>query len=327
MSDEDRHNPYPPRRKVLRRQKEPGEPIEIFGKSFQIHELLLLALVLALIVLSLVTSVRFLIRKKESAEEAAILRTKAESEAESADSLTYETNPAVAELRARLNNPRLTPNERIIFTHQANTRLNLLDTLTASGQFEIDGKILQLKMFFRKPNLIRRTVIEPETQRELTDGFNGEVAWNMREAPNGFRKVEIVSDGARFEMIRDSARLGTLLWEYENHPEWITRLEDAIVDSRQHYVFKATPHEGLTVRHYIDAETFLESRRELERKSEDGSVVGLTIEYSDYRSIDGFVYPFRLESSFDGEPYSVTTIEWARLNTGVSSMLFEVPES
>jgi len=52
--------------------------------------------------------------------------------------------------------------------------------------------------------------------------------------------------------------------------------------------------------------------------------IPMEVRYSDYRSVGGVLYPFLIETRYNGTPWATTTISSVNLNTGLSEAAFSV---
>jgi hypothetical protein len=98
------------------------------------------------------------------------------------------------------------------------------------------------------------------------------------------------------------------------------------VGDREAYVLTFEPKNGPASRQYIDAETYLPLKA-LARVDvpQLGRELEQTIEFSDYREVDGIQIPFRLRSSSEIQSYTieVTAVEH---NVTVDDALFSKPQ-
>jgi hypothetical protein len=84
---------------------------------------------------------------------------------------------------------------------------------------------------------------------------------------------------------------------------------------------------GFTVRDiWLDAVSYLPQRFSYVQRAAGGSEPGIEVDvfYSNYRNVNGVLYPFSILKSFNGTPSATITIENVVFNTGLSSSNFPV---
>ena len=83
----------------------------------------------------------------------------------------------------------------------------------------------------------------------------------------------------------------------------------------------------LTEKHiWVSATSNLPVRIGYEQRAARGAypAIPVTITFSDYRNVNGTLYPFRIEKTFNGSPWATVTIQQVRLNTNLSESQFKV---
>jgi hypothetical protein len=80
-----------------------------------------------------------------------------------------------------------------------------------------------------------------------------------------------------------------------------------------------------TVRWFVDPATGRILRAEHNAIALDGNRAHVVADYSDFRTVDGFPIPYRLEVTTNGEKDQTLNLEECKINAGVSPALFEKP--
>jgi hypothetical protein len=77
---------------------------------------------------------------------------------------------------------------------------------------------------------------------------------------------------------------------------------------------------------WIDESTGLPSRLKYERREGRGALGSTEVEvlYGDYRSVNGFLFPFKVIQLLNGTPWGTTTVESVAINSGVADAEFAV---
>lgn len=100
------------------------------------------------------------------------------------------------------------------------------------------------------------------------------------------------------------------------------------VEGRDAYKLKLTMKDG-QVRHlWVDSQTFLEVKIEGVPRRMDGKMHSVEIYYRDYRSVNGLMIPYVLETTVQGVKQShKMTIESVLVNPKLDDSLFTAPKS
>lgn len=85
-------------------------------------------------------------------------------------------------------------------------------------------------------------------------------------------------------------------------------------------------YSTFTVAHVWLDPTGLPLRISYERRSAlgDSPVVAVAYEYSDYRNVQGFLYPFQIRKFVNGTPWASISVQTVQFNTGLSSADFSL---
>jgi hypothetical protein len=77
---------------------------------------------------------------------------------------------------------------------------------------------------------------------------------------------------------------------------------------------------------WIDARSFLPQRLAYERREAGGEAdrIPTEISFADYRDVGGVLYPFRIERSLNGTPWTSINIQTVSLNTNLSEAAFPI---
>jgi zinc protease len=97
------------------------------------------------------------------------------------------------------------------------------------------------------------------------------------------------------------------------------------VGDREAFVLIFDPTSGSEIRQYIDAETFLPTKSVMKMDVPQlGQEIEQTVEYQDYKEIDGVKLPFRVRASSSVQNFTVTVTK-VEHNIPVDEALFSKP--
>ena len=114
------------------------------------------------------------------------------------------------------------------------------------------------------------------------------------------------------------------LLDYEQRGITITLAGKEKVGDRDAFVLVLQPKAGSTVRTYIDAETFQLARTRMMVDSPETGPMEQTIDFSDYRDVDGYKFPFLVKTSNPAQTVNVT-ITKIENNVMLDQSIFSAP--
>ena len=162
--------------------------------------------------------------------------------------------------------------------------------------------------------------IQGMTGIQAYDGKNG---WMVM--PFMGKKDPEAMSGDMLTSVKDEADFDGPFIDYGKKGNKVELLGKADVEGSPAYKLKVVTNTGNESTVYIDAETFLELKVESKRKVQGQEVESETT-FGNYKSVDGFVFPYSIESKQKGAPAGqVITVENIELNPAVDDALFHMP--
>lgn len=201
-------------------------------------------------------------------------------------------------------------------------RLEAIETLRASGR-AIAGPLREalITREVRPPDRIRTEfVYQGVTAVYACDGAR---CWFVDPIAGSF-EPELMSEPDANEAIEDADLVGALVdWKAKGHS--VELLGNESVDGREAFKLKVTLAGGGVRTDYLDAETALLVRREA-TETIRGRTVEVATTYSDFRDVEGVVFPHRIRSTAKGTAeYLEVIVEEADLNPEIDDRRFEIP--
>jgi len=200
-----------------------------------------------------------------------------------------------------------------------------VQTMSYSGKMEAGGKQNVQLPFVMEMKRPRKTRVEIEfandTAVQVYDGANG---WKLRPYL-GRRDVEPFSA----DELRASSMELDLDGPLVDHGTKGTQVDlegVETVEGHDAYKLKLTMKDG-QVRHlWVDTETFLEVKIEGVPRRMDGKMRPVEIYYRDYKTVNGLIVPYVLETTVQGVKQShKMTIESVVVNPKLEDSLFVKP--
>ncbi len=175
----------------------------------------------------------------------------------------------------------------------------------------------------QRPNLLRETfALQGMTAISAYDGATG---WQIQ--PFGGRKdPELMGEDDMRDLLLDADFDGPLV-DYKDKGNTVEFLGHDVVDGDDALRLKVTQKDGDVIYYYLDPDTFLEIRKEVQEFIR-GSVRESVTEYGSYKPVAGVMYPYSISQGSKANPSAqTTTIEKIEVNIPIAPADFAVPAS
>jgi len=175
----------------------------------------------------------------------------------------------------------------------------------------------------QRPNLLRET-FSLQGMTAVT-AFDGATGWQIQ--PFGGKKdPEYMGEDDVRDLELDADFDGPLV-DYKEKGNIVEYLGHDVVDGDDALRLKVTLKNGDIVYYFLDPDTFLEIRREVQEFIR-GSVRESVTEMGSYKPVNGVMYPFSTSSGSKANPAEQTvTVEKIDVNVPIDKVDFAVPAS
>ncbi len=184
--------------------------------------------------------------------------------------------------------------------------------------------LLPFVMDFERPNKSRvEIVFGGKTAVQVYDGGKG---WKLRPFLNRNDVEPFTAEETRAEAAR--AEPEGVLVNYAAKGSTVVLDGTDKVDGQDAYRLKVTQKGGRVVHVWVDAKSFLDVRIDGSPHRMDGKMHDVHVTQRDFRTVDGVVIPFVLETSVDGYPDTHRLlVEKAVVNPGFDAGTFAKPKA
>lgn len=193
---------------------------------------------------------------------------------------------------------------------------------TLTGEMEITqmGLAGTITMYHKEPNLFRQDI--EVMGMVITNAFDGEVAWMVNPQTGS---VEELPESAQGMSERSALEFGNspLLYPDKYGITFAFKGKEK-VDGIECLVIDQTFENGDVNTQYIDASTYLTYKAKSKQMGAMGGEVDQEMVFSDFREVDGVMYPHSLMIYQNGEEFAVMTITELSFNTGLEDSLFQM---
>jgi len=172
-----------------------------------------------------------------------------------------------------------------------------------------------------------------KTHFEISDGeqrsarvYDGREGWKLRAARSGAPDVRPFTP-RELDYAHDAQVIDGVLIDHE--AKGIRVVAEGIdeLDGRKAYRLSARLPSGSVEKVWVDAETFLDVRSEREFRNAAGLTGRTTMEYKDFRSVEGLRMPFVVETAtVPGQRPDKLAIEKISLNPPIEAAAFSRPD-
>jgi hypothetical protein len=200
-----------------------------------------------------------------------------------------------------------------------------LENYTMEGIYVSFSDPEPFKVWRQRPDLYRFDSVR--INKKVIHAFDGENAWwsNPLMGPPHVKPRIIPSQNNLDKVTLRERLFEPVFWNAEDKSHQVELEGREIFDDTDCYRLKVTLADATVEHWYIDAGSFLEVGMTGETY-DFGIKNNLEAFFSDYREVDGLVFPFLIESEY-GQRYRSFEIETIKVNTEIDPSVFALPES
>ncbi len=175
-----------------------------------------------------------------------------------------------------------------------------------------------------RPNLVRETF----SLQGMTgvQAYDGTVGWQIQPF-GGHKDPELMGEDDLRDLLLDADFDGPLV-DYREKGNTVEYLGHDVVDGDDALRLKITLKNGDILYYYLDPDTYLEIRKEIQEFIR-GSIKENVVDLGSYKPVAGVMYPFSIASGPKNRPNAAqtTTLEKIDVNVPLAKSEFELPAS
>ncbi|HRI82881.1 MAG TPA: hypothetical protein PLF88_10620 [Opitutaceae bacterium] len=200
-------------------------------------------------------------------------------------------------------------------------RINLLNTLEATGRVDLDGREMRFRLLAERPNRLRmETTLAGRRLVQGTDGV--EVPWQYAAGETG--GVSRLSGQTARDFAAD-AEFDDPLVDYAARGYVLDYAGEMTIDGRKQFKLLVTRRLVDSYFLLVDAETYFITRRVSTQVRGGLETVRETV-YEDFRPVGGVIMPHRITVNIDGRRLHETVMETVTPNVRVPPGSFTPPQ-
>jgi hypothetical protein len=203
-------------------------------------------------------------------------------------------------------------------------KIKAIKTIRATGKIKsFGGRVLSMGEENARPDLVRvTTTVQGMTAIQAYDGSTG---WQV-EPFGGKKDPELMGEDSLRDLLLDADFDGPLV-DYKEKGSTVEYLGHDVVDGDDALRLKVTLKNGDIIYDYLDPDTFIEIRREIQQFIR-GSVRERVESLGSYKPVAGVMFPFAIATGSRNAPDAQTTaVQKIEVNVNIDPADFAVPES
>jgi hypothetical protein len=203
-------------------------------------------------------------------------------------------------------------------------KIKAIHSIRIHGKLNVGGGLIAATMQENeRPNLVRENVsLQGMTAVTAYDGATG---WQIQPF-QGHKDPELMGEDDLKDLLLDADFDGPLV-DYQEKGNTVEFLGHDQVDGDDALRLKVTLKNGDILYYYLDPDTFLEIRKEVQEYIR-GSVRESVTELGSYKPVAGVMYPFSIAQGSKANPAAqTTTIDRIEVNVPIDKADFAVPAS
>jgi len=179
---------------------------------------------------------------------------------------------------------------------------------------------------------IKITKMRPERYRldksvgdiPVSQACDGKEAWEIMTPWTQSEKAQPMSAGAALDF-RMRADFDGIIYQWRDKGHQVELNGREKCRDYEVYKIKLTRTDSVAEYYYIDCKDFL-LRKKSRNINSRGKVVLNESYFSDYKEVEGILFPFTNDNFVDGQPYSTIEFDTIELNQLVEVELFKMPK-
>lgn len=203
-------------------------------------------------------------------------------------------------------------------------KIKAIKSVRIVGKLNVGGGITAASLQENvRPNLVRETFsLQGMTAVTAYDGTTG---WQIQPF-GGHKDPELMGEDDLKDLLLDADFDGPLV-DYKEKGNTVEYLGHDVVDGDDALRLKVTLKDGDIVYYFLDPDTFLEIRKEVQEFIR-GSVRESVVDLGSYKPVNGVMYPFSISQGSKANPGTQnTSVDKIEVNIKIDPADFAVPAS
>ncbi len=203
-----------------------------------------------------------------------------------------------------------------------------IDNLLKTNTIIMKGKIVQMNMdlpmelYQKRPKKLR---MEAEIQgTKFVQGYNGKDGWAIMPWTGSTDPQDVTGD--QLKGLEQMADIEGDLYNWEKKGYTVTLEGSEDMEGTPVYKIKLVKPDGDAFIFYMDKDNYVVLKEDATVKVQGTPVESSTF-FSNFKSVEGMVMPFSIESRMNGQVTSQIEIDSIEVNKVLEDSMFEKPDS
>lgn len=210
--------------------------------------------------------------------------------------------------------------ESILKMHRAKAGLLNTEGILLNGSYIEDGRRFTLTLASKSPNLVRKTLTD--NRMDFVCSYNGTDGYIKAKHADGSETGDTLTDPIPLEMIRLEGALLALTDSAAEEGTYYRREANQDYKGKSCWIILSQTQMNPAITHVIDPDSALELAR-YSTYHKDGKAFQFAIQYTDFRTADGYTRPYIYQLGINGELRGHAEIESIQTNPGLTSWMFD----
>ncbi len=199
-------------------------------------------------------------------------------------------------------------------------KIKAVKTRRLTGSFEVNGMQAGFVELESRPDKLRREIaIQNMT---MIQAYDGKTAWQV--IPFTGKKDPEAITGDELRQFREEADMDGSLAEYKQKGSTVELVGREQFNGADAFNIKLTLKTGEVRNFYLDASSFLQTGVSGKAKR-DGKEFEVKTSLTDYKDVQGVMYPFTIESNAGEQGSAKVTLQKIEVNVPVEDSAFKMP--
>jgi outer membrane lipoprotein-sorting protein len=200
-------------------------------------------------------------------------------------------------------------------------KLRAVTSVKMTGRMKGPAGAVPITSWAKRPNKMRRENIN-DGQRFVL-GFDGMTVWQINPL---ISPVPREITGPQAEKTRqDAGDFDTPLLDYKARGTTVELIGTEAVQGIRMHRLRLTWQNGTIQEVYLNADTYLESRTVMQVEQGNRKAI-VTLEFSNYKQVDGITVPFHIRQLHNGQLMVEVTYDEYQFNSLMADTLFSMPK-
>jgi outer membrane lipoprotein-sorting protein len=196
-----------------------------------------------------------------------------------------------------------------------------IQSMKVTGTIESGGRTIKLVAWSKRPNLSRQEMSFQGQQ--MVQAFDGTHVWIQAPGAADNKAQEV--KGAQADLARAQAEFDSVLIDYKEKGHKVELVGKETDEAHPVYHLRVTRKGGEVQHYFLDADTGIERKITSTLKGPAGETATATIEFGDFREVNGVLAPFTIKNMLDGRLISQVSVSKIEFNVPIEDSLFQMP--